>query len=132
MGELRRAADWWDAFCRHLLGRTNRHRRCDLIDPLYGVSGASLTADSLDLYRTARTADLEAYIGLLWIEWGAGARTWIQRPDRQNKPIVELTRVFREDAFPGYTHFVTNVSEIQGPPAGWVSGPPALPAASTC
>lgn len=91
------------------------------IDPLYGVPGASLTADSLDLYRTARTADLEAYIGLLWIEWGAGARTWIQRPDRQNKPIVELTRVFREDAFPGYTHFVTNVSEIQGLPATWVS-----------
>ena len=91
------------------------------IDPLYGVPCASLTADSLDLYRTARTADLEAYIGLLWIEWGAGARTWIQRPDRQNKPIVELTRMFREDAFPGYTHFVTNMSEIQGLPATWVS-----------
>ena len=91
------------------------------IDPLYGVPGTSLTADSLDLYRTARTGDLEAYIGLLWIEWGPGARTWIQRPDRQNKPIVELTRVFREDAFPGYTHFVTNVSEIQGLPATWVS-----------
>lgn len=91
------------------------------IDPLYGVPGASLTPDSLDRYRTARATDLEDYIGRLWIDWGAGARTWIQRPDRQNKPIVELSRVFREDTFPGYTHFVTNVSEIQGLPATWVS-----------
>jgi hypothetical protein len=91
------------------------------IDPLYGVPGASLISAPLDRYRTARAAVLEDYIGRLWIDWGAGARTWIQRPDRQNKPIVELTRGFREDAFPGYTHFVTNVSEIQGLPATWVS-----------
>ena len=91
------------------------------ICPLYGVPGASLTRDGLDRYIASRTADLDDYIGRLWIDWGAGARSWIQRADRQNKPIVELTREFREDAFPGYTQFVSNVSEIQGLPATWVS-----------
>ena len=91
------------------------------IDPLSGAPAASLFPGSLDAYRTVRSADLEDYIGRLWIDWGTGRRSWIQRPDRQNKPIVELTRVFREDAFPGYTHFVTNVSEIHSLPATWVS-----------
>ena len=80
-----------------------------------------MTADTLDQYRTALTSHLEPYIGRLWIEWGAGARKGVQRPDRQNKPIIELTRAFREDAFPGYTHFVTNVSQVQSLPATWVS-----------
>nr|WP_083225064.1 GIY-YIG nuclease family protein [Sphingomonas panacis] len=91
------------------------------IDPLHGVPGAGLTTRSLDRYKTALLPELADYAGRLWVEWGAGARSWIQRADRQNKPIVELTRAFREDAFPGYTHFVTNVSEIHGLPATWVS-----------
>ena len=91
------------------------------IDPLCRVPVASPAIDSLDLYRTARTSDLEDYIGRLWIEWGVGARSWIRRSDRPNTLIVELTSAFGEDAFPGYTHFVTNLSEIQGLPATWVS-----------
>lgn len=91
------------------------------IDPLFGVPGANFTRDNLDHYRTERTADLEGYIGRLWIEWGAGARSWVQRPDRQNKPIVELTREFREDGFPGYTHFLANISEINSLPVTWVA-----------
>lgn len=91
------------------------------MDPLHGVLGSSLTTHSLDRYETALLPELADYVGRLWIEWGAGARSWVQRADRQNKVIVELTRAFREDAFPGYTHFVTNVSEIQGLPATWVS-----------
>lgn len=91
------------------------------IDPLYGVPGVQLTSDGLDRYLTNLTDSLADYIGRLWIEWGAGARKWVQRPDRQNKPIVELARTFREDAFPGYTRFVTNVSEIPTLPATWVT-----------
>lgn len=91
------------------------------IDPLHLVPGVQLTTDELDSYETARASELEAFIGRLWIEWGAGARSWVQRPDRQNKPIVELTRTFREDAFPGYTHFIANISDVQGLPATWIS-----------
>lgn len=91
------------------------------IDPLYDAPGVSLTAGGLDRYDTGRPLLLEDYVGRLWIEWGAGTRSWIQRADRQNKVIVELTRTFREDAFPGYTHFVTNVSDIPSLPATWVA-----------
>lgn len=97
------------------------HTDPDWIDPLYGVAGAGLTGNILDQYQTIRIPHLEEYAGRLWIEWGAGARSWIQRADRQNKLIVELTRAFREDVFPGYTHFVTNVSDIQELPATWVA-----------
>ncbi|MCF3936173.1 GIY-YIG nuclease family protein [Acuticoccus sp. M5D2P5] len=93
----------------------------DWIDPLYGRPGAELTQDGLDLYQTRPMTALESYVGRLSIEWGKGARSWVQRADMQVKAIVELTKVFREDAFPGYTHFVTNVSEIQGLPLTWAS-----------
>lgn len=54
------------------------------------VPGVQLTRGELDSYETARASELEAFIGRLWINWGAGARSWVQRPDRQNKPIVRL------------------------------------------
>ena len=60
------------------------------IDPLHLVPGVQLTRGELDSYETARASELEAFIGRLWINWGAGARSWVQRPDRQNKPIVRL------------------------------------------
>ena len=93
----------------------------DWIDPLHEVPGTSLSGHSLDRYETGLTIGLAEYIGRLWIEWGAGARRWIQRPDNQRKAIVELTRTFREDAFPGFTHFITNVSEVQSLPATWIA-----------
>lgn len=93
----------------------------DWMDPLYEMPGTNLTADVLDRYETTLVPDLLDYIGRLWIEWGAGARRWVQRPDNQRKAIVELSRAFREDTFPGFTHFITNVSEVQTLPANWVA-----------
>lgn len=91
------------------------------IDPLHDVPGTDLTSDRPDRYDTALTTDLAEYIGRLWIEWGTGARRWVQRPDNQRKAIVELTRTFREDAFPGFTHFITNVSQVQSLLATWIA-----------
>ncbi|WP_084592355.1 GIY-YIG nuclease family protein [Novosphingobium sp. MBES04] len=91
------------------------------IDPLQGVPGSTLTSHDLDRYDTERLTNLADYTGRLWIELGSGTRSWIQRADRQNKPICELTRTFREDAFPGYTHFLARISELQGLPATWVT-----------
>ncbi|MFZ5703875.1 MAG: GIY-YIG nuclease family protein [Pseudomonadota bacterium] len=91
------------------------------VDPLYAVPGISLTDDGLDRYSTKLTSELDAFAGRIWIDWGKGARSWVQRADLQDKPIVELTRAFREEAFPGYTHFLTNVSEVQSLPATWIT-----------
>lgn len=93
----------------------------DWIDPLFDVPGTDLTSDILNRYETVLSPDLSAYRGRLWIDWGAGARRWIQRPDNQRKPIMELSRAFREDAFPGFTHFIANVSEVPTLPATWVA-----------
>jgi hypothetical protein len=91
------------------------------IDPLHGVPGIVLTTSQLDQYQTELTSYLNDYSGRLWIDWGPGARSWVQRADRQNKQIVQLTRAFQEEEFPGFTQFVTNVSEVPVLPAGWLS-----------
>ena len=91
------------------------------IYPLHGVPGSTLTSHALDRYETEPIPDLADYAGRLWIDWGSGTRSWVQRADRQNKTICELTRAFREDAFPGYTHFLARISELQGLPATWVT-----------
>jgi hypothetical protein len=61
------------------------------------------------------------YIGRVFIEWGNSAITWAQKAINQPKPIVEITRVFQEEAFPGYTAFIANLSAIETLPAGWLS-----------
>lgn len=90
------------------------------IDPLYDRPGIELIDQQLDRYEIQLLPILEEYVGRLWIEWGAGARSWIQRPDKQAKPVVELTREFREEAFPGFTHFIANISDVPTLPRGWI------------
>lgn len=92
----------------------------DWIDPLHDRPGSELTSNTLDRYRLSLSPLLDRYIGKLWIEWGAGARSWIQRADNQDKPIVQLTREFREEAFPGFDRFVANISEVPTFPRGWI------------
>lgn len=51
------------------------------------------SCDNYDLQRDDRCADME---GKLFIQWGEGARAWVQRADQQNKPIIELRPVTEE------------------------------------
>jgi hypothetical protein len=56
------------------------------------------------------------------VHWGDSAsahRTWVQRADNQDKEIVELTKAFQEEAFPGFTKFIRPLSEIETRPATW-------------
>lgn len=92
----------------------------DWIDPLYDRPGSELTTGSLDRYRLTQSPLLDDYVGKLWIEWGAGTRSWIQRADNQDKPIVQITQEFREDAFPGYSQFIQNISDIPSLPRSWI------------
>jgi hypothetical protein len=72
-----------------------------------------------DLYSYRQLAGLSGYAGRLFIEWGDSARSWVQRADNQDKAIVELTRVFQEEAFPGFTRLIRPLSEIETMPASW-------------
>lgn len=71
------------------------------------------------VYRCSLSTKLERYIGRLWIDWGPGYRSWIQRGDGRPKPIVELRRAFDEPTFPGFSRLVVSLSELPGLPASW-------------
>lgn len=64
-----------------------------------------------------RLSDL---IGKLYVDWGLGTRSWIQRADNQNKVIVELRREFKEPDFPGFAGFMEPLSRIQALPKTWI------------
>src|SRR3546814_14573546 len=55
--------------------------------------------------------------GRVYIDWGPGTRAWVQRAQEKPKPILEVTRIFQEEAFPGYTAFIANLSAIEPLPS---------------
>ena len=52
------------------------------------------------------------------IDWGAGARTWVQRAAKQAKPVIEIAQQY-EPRFPGFRAFVRLVDEVPSLPNGW-------------
>lgn len=76
---------------------------------------------SSNLYKLTLSPTLLEYSGRLWIEWGKGYRTWIQRGDRKPKSVTELRREFSEDAFPGFAAFVRDLSQLETMPASWMA-----------
>jgi hypothetical protein len=88
---------------------------------LHPVDGSVELVGSCNLYELELSSELAGLSGRLLIEWGAGYRSWIQRADRQSKPVLELRREFSEPAFPGFSAFICRFSEIETLPAGWLS-----------
>jgi hypothetical protein len=70
-------------------------------------------------YEVRESEVLQDLAGRLYIEWGRGTRSWVQRPDRQNKVIVELREKVRDPDFPGYARFLEPLSRIEVLPLGW-------------
>src|SRR3546814_13743737 len=63
--------------------------------------------------------------GRVYIDWGPGTRAWVQRAQEKPKHILEVTRIFQEEAFPGYTAFIANLSAIEALPSNWLVAPRA-------
>lgn len=84
------------------------------IDPVGGhdVSG-------LFMYDLARDQALSDYAGRIVVEWGVGYRAWVQRPDRQDKPVIEIRRTASEPPFPGFTSFSWPIRELASVPPSW-------------
>ncbi len=78
-------------------------------------------AGSCDLYDLTMEQALVDLIGRLFVEWGQGERSWIQRADRQDKPIIELRTDFTEPDFPGFLNFLKRLSELDTLPKSWVT-----------
>lgn len=78
-------------------------------------------AGTCHIYELTPEPRLSDLMGKMLIDWGAGARAWIQRADRQNKPVVELHRQFHEREFPGFLNFMEPLSRLNKLPSGWVA-----------
>jgi hypothetical protein len=78
-------------------------------------------AGTHDTYKLAMDGKLAEFAGRLYVSWGAGKRSWVQRPDKRNKLVTELLTAIREPEFPGFLKFISNLSKIQGEalPSGW-------------
>jgi hypothetical protein len=76
-------------------------------------------AGSCDVYDVHLDSILRDLIGKLFIEWGEGARAWVQRAERNDKVVTELFEKFKEDEFPGFLNFRSPLSKLQSLPQGW-------------
>jgi hypothetical protein len=76
------------------------------------------TCDVYDLTLHDHLADL---VGKLHIDWGPGTRAWVQRADRQNKPVTELRTAFKEPEFPGFLNFSAQLSTLDRLPPSWTT-----------
>lgn len=92
----------------------------DWIDPLHRQTSAQIGRE-LDVYAFSRLPNLDRYSGCLKVEWGDGKRSWNQRAHQQDKSIVELTQVFKEPDFPGFTSFICNLGSLSNIPASWIA-----------
>jgi len=63
-------------------------------------------AGSNDVYNLQRQPAFDDLIGRLTIEWGEGARAWIQRAELQNKPVAELRQRDADPRVSGLPEFL--------------------------
>jgi hypothetical protein len=85
------------------------------------LTGEISPVGTVDAYTLAPAEELADLKGLLAIEWGLGARSWVQRADNQDKVVVELRREFVEPEFPGFAAFMTQLSDVEALPASWLA-----------
>jgi len=70
-------------------------------------------------FHTRRLERFDHYSGRLVIEWGDGARVWVQRAEKQDKRIVELRRARRDPEFPGLLGFQLPLDQIEAMYTSW-------------
>ena len=84
------------------------------------TTSAVWLAGTLNLYEVVLEQFLGEYSGRLFIDWGASKRSWFQRADRQEKPIIEIRKAIVDPPFPGYLNFIENFSRIAVLPQTWI------------
>ena len=96
------------------------HKEIDA--PWESVSnGEVIPTGGCDVYRLSLREELRDLIGVLYIDWGPGTRSWVQLAKKQNKAVVELRRDLKEPDFPGYAAFISQLSSIEALPATWAT-----------
>lgn len=70
-------------------------------------------------YDLTLTPLLSEYHGRLIIDWGAGYRSWVQRAQHQDKPVLEIHRHTGEPPFPGFMEFREHLHRLATVPFAW-------------
>lgn len=83
------------------------------------LNGTLFDAGTVNAYEIEALDDLQPYAGLLTIEWGEGTRSWVQRAQNQNKPVLEIRRRREDPPFPGFSHFRTKSNDLDLLPVTW-------------
>jgi GIY-YIG catalytic domain len=74
---------------------------------------------STDQFDVQRRPEIWEFSERLFVHWGAGFRSWVQRAQQQDKAIVELKRFRHEPPFPGLLSFSLELSRVPGMPMSW-------------
>lgn len=72
-------------------------------------------------YTMERIDVLDAYSERVIIGWGGATQTWVQYADRQDKPILAIYPVAPEERYPGHTHFIRKISDLEALPSSWIT-----------
>ncbi|MBI1291988.1 GIY-YIG nuclease family protein [bacterium] len=120
------ASPYWASFIAGASGETIfvglyavRSQEVGAVDRAAALGGALDRAGTYDVYALDRLDALSASVGKLVVEWGQGYRSWVQRAERQDKPIIELRRAIRAAPFPGHRRFVRRLSQLETMPETW-------------
>jgi hypothetical protein len=84
------------------------------VDPVGGHDVAGLFLYDLELDEALRE-----YAGRIIVDWGKGFRSWVQRPDNQDKSVIEIRREVFEPAFPGFAPFSWRILDLSSVPSSW-------------
>jgi hypothetical protein len=77
-------------------------------------------------YDLQPSEQLSEFRGRILVDWGKGYRTWVQRPDRNDKPIVEIRRQVADPPFPGFLNFTWPIRELAAVPRSWAEALTAI------
>lgn len=78
-------------------------------------------AGNCDVFDQTLQEAMSDLIGKLFIDWGLGALAWVQHAERNEKPVTELRREFREPDFPGFLDFIQPLSKLDSMPISWIA-----------
>ncbi len=85
------------------------------------ISHKSHEPGTVDTYLIKELIEWSGLSQRLIIDWGKGTRSWVQRADRQDKPIIELMQDISEPIFPGFEKFMCRLSDLDALPSSWIT-----------
>jgi hypothetical protein len=83
------------------------------------VTGTVHQPDGFEVYDLDLRDALSDYYGRLVIDWGPGARAWVQRAAKQNKTVLAINRSREEPPFPGFDGLLLRSDHLAEVPLSW-------------